>query len=152
MNKNSFQLKYQVTEISRLKSQQLSNLIFSHLKTEGYKIVERTDTSIAFNDFDGPFFRMRGIDAKLDEGIFEFNENDGVTTLNLTYIVPYGDLLFGVFAILIYSYFTGFINLYGEIIVVILFLVRISKPKNISRGLMAEIVSLVDPMPTNTPH
>jgi len=152
MNKNNFKLKYHVTEIHTLKSQQLSNLIFSHLKTEGYKIVERTDTSIAFNDFDGPFFRIRGINAKLDEGIFEFNENDGVTTLDLTYLVPYGDLLFCVFALLIYSYFTGFINLYGEIIIAILFPIRIFKNKSISRELMSEIVSLVDPMPTNTPH
>ena len=122
MERSRFAVKYQIAEKTSLDPQVLSERAIAQLQDDGYKIIERDNNKIVFDDSGGPFFKMTGI--RLDEGVLEFNECYGITKLKLTYFVKYGIFLVSALALIIYSCFTGFINLYVEILLLIAFVIE----------------------------
>jgi hypothetical protein len=136
----NLKLEYQVAVKTQIKAEVLNERAIVQLQEDGYKTIERNGNKIVFNDSDGPFMRMRDIPATLDEGVLGFNECDGITILQLTYFVKYSVFLVGALALIVYSFFTSFINLYGEILLLMVFVLENINKKKIAKRLFMEII------------
>jgi|SRR6185312_3812146 len=138
MGNTKLMFKYQISEKAQIKAEVLNERAMVQLQDDGYKIIEGDRNKIFFDDSGGPFMKMRGI--RLDEGVVEFKECDGITTAKLTYFVKYRVFLVSAVALIIYSCFTGFINLFGEILLLIAFAIENFNAKKLGKQLFEEII------------
>jgi hypothetical protein len=138
---DNIKLKFKISKILNLDQEVVFEKAVLQLQKDEYRILERSNSIIAFDRYGGPLIQVRGLSAsKLDEGIFEILQSKGFTVLNLTYYVSYKFFLLTSLIALIIAVFSDFFILILLPFLLIFFFAEIAQQKRNAKLFLSKLI------------